>query len=168
MKRIIAMILAALMVCALFAACGDSNDPNRTVKTSVNTKYDDGFAKGYAKSTTTDSEGKTTYEFTGEKYDEFVYDYKNEVGSELTKDIVSKHDSSYGQFAYVNTDSKSVIIGLNPGQYDAATAEAEAPAYAEYGFKFFQNLENPVTAIKVVYCNANNQDEVYGSFDFSL
>ena len=163
MKRIFAMILAVVLVCALFAACGE-----RTVKTSVDTKYDDGYAKGYASSTGTDSNGKTTYEFSGDKYDEFVYDYKNEVGDEITKDVAAKHGSDYGQFAYVNTESNSVIIGVNPGKYDAASAEAEAPAYAEYGFKYFQNLEKPVSAIKVVYCNANDQNEVYGSFDFTL
>ena len=162
MKRIIAALLAVLMVCALLAACGE-----RTVKTSVDAKYDEGFAKSYAKSTGTDDNGNTTYEFTGDKYDEFVYDYRNSVAKEITSDIASKHDDTYGQYAYVNVDKKAVIIGLNPGEYDAAEAEAEAPAHAENAFKVFKNLENPISTITVQYVNANDQDEVYGSFEFT-
>ena len=161
MKRIIAAVLAVLMVCVLFAAC------ERTVKTTVDPKYDDGFAKSYAKSVNTDSEGKTTYEFNGDKYDEFVYDYRNTVAKDITGDIASKHESGYGQYAYVNVDKKAVIIGLNPGEYDAAEAEAEAPAQAERAFKVFQNLENPVSTIKVLYVNANDQEDIYGSFEFT-
>ena len=168
MKRFIAIILAVLMVTALFAACGDSNDPNRKVKTTVSTKYDDGFAKSYANNVTTDSNGNTTYEFTGEKYDEFVYDYNNNLSKSITEEVASRHDSNYGEFAYINAERKAVIIGLNPGEYDEEVCSAEAPVYAEYGFRYFQNIESPVTSIKVLFCNANDQNEVYGSFDFNI
>ena len=167
MKRIIAIVMAVLMISALLVACGDKNDPNRTVKTTVSTKYDDGFAKSYASSVSTDSNGNTTYEFSSTKYDEFTYDYKNDLAKSIAEEVASRHESTYGEFAYINPEKTSVIIGLNPGEYDAAVCEAEAPTYAEYGFRYFKNLETPVSAIKVVFCNANDQDEVYGSFDFT-
>ena len=168
MKRIIAIVMAVLMIAAVFAACGDSNDPNRKVTTTVKSQYDDGFAKSYATSVKTDDNGNTTYEFTGSQYDDFVYDYNNKVSSTITKDIASKHESNYGEYAYIKAEANSVIIGLNPGEYDEETCKAEAPAYAEYAWSFFQSLEKPVSAIKVVYCNANDQSDVYGSFDFTL
>ena len=167
MKRIIAALLAVMMVCALLAACGDGDDPNRTVKTTVESKYDEGFAKNYARSVETDDNGNTTYEFSGSKYDEFVYDYRNNVAKDISSEIASKHESTYGQYAYINIDRKAVIVGLNPGEYDAATAEAEAPSYAESAFKVFQNLETPESTISVIFCNANDQNEVYGSFEFT-
>ena len=168
MKRFIALILAVMMIAALLCACGDSSDPNRTVKTTVSAKYDDGFAKGYATSTSTDANGNTTYEFTGEKYNDFVRDYNNTVSETIKEDIVKNHDSSFGQFAYINVEKGGVIIGLNPGEYDAAYAEAEAPAYAGSAFSFFQSIENPASSVKVIYCNANNQEEVYGEFTIPI
>ena len=162
MKRLFALILAVLMICALFAGCGKS-----TVKATVDSKYDDGFAKEYADKTTTDDSGSITYEFTGDKYDEYVYDHKNNVANTIKEDVVANHSAEFGQYVYINTDSNSVIIGLNPGEYEESYAKAEAPAYAEKGFVYFQNLEKPVSSIKVVYCNANDQSEVYGSFEFS-
>ena len=167
MKRIIAIIMAVLMLSALLAACGDNSDPNRKVTTTVSTKYDDGFAKSYANSVKTDSDGNTTYEFTGEKYDEFTYDYKNNLAKSISEEVASRHESTYGEYAYINTEKKAVIIGLNPGEYDEEVCKSEAPTYAEYGFYFFKNLEQPVSSIKVQFVNANNQDEVYGSFDFN-
>ena len=164
MKRIFALVLAVLMIAALFCAC-NGNNSGRTVKTSVSTKYDDGFAKSYANSTSTDENGNTTYEFTAEKYDKFVYDYRNNVAGDITDEIVKNHDSSFGQFAYIDPDKQAVIIGLNPGEYEDGFAEAEAPTYAASAFNFFQSLENPVSVVKVIYCNANNQDEIYGTFE---
>ena len=68
---------------------------------------------------------------------------------------------------YINNDSKSVIVGIHEGEYDEKTAEEEAKKAAEYGFKYFQSLKEPVSSLKVVYCNAGDQSKIYGSFDFN-
>ena len=169
MKRIIALILAVLMIGAVLAACGDSKDENRTVKTSVSQKYDDGYAKNYVDSDKikTDNDGNTTYEFTGKKYDEYVTDHSNVVSGEISSVIKNDMGEDFGQYSYVSVEKKAVIIGVNPGKYDAAKAEAAAGSYAESAFKVFMALENPVSTIKVLYVNANNQDEVYGTFEKS-
>jgi len=174
MKRLFAIILAVLVITAALAACGSGNsdsgstpDPNREVKTSVSQKYNDDFAKNYAKSTTTDDKGNVSYEFIGSQYDEYIEAHKKSLAIDLEKDISSKHDEKFGQYAYINIEQKAVIIGVNPGQYDEASAKAEAAGYAEYGFKYFMSLENPVNTISVIYANANDQSDVYGSFEFT-
>lgn len=167
MKRFIALALAVLMVAAFLCACGEEGSSSEPVTTTVNAKYDDGAAKNYAKSTTTDENGNTVYEFEAGKYEEFIQDYQNQLGGEISADIASGHEEPYGQYAYVNPEKKAVIVGLNEGDYDEATAKAEAEKAAEYGFKYFQNLKEPVNTISVIFCNANNQDEVYGSFEFT-
>ncbi len=165
MKRIIALLLAVLMIGAVLAACGDSKDENRTVKTTVSQKYDDGYAKKYADNVTKDDDGNTNYEFTGKKYDEYVTDHANDVGSEISSEIADDMGQDFGQFAQVRPSEKAVIIGVNPGKYNEAQAKKYADAYAENAFKVFMSLEEPVKTITVKYVNANNQDEVYGTFE---
>lgn len=169
MKKIIALILAALMLCAALVGCGDSKkaDASRVVKTTVSKEYDDGYAKKFVEEDkiSTDESGKTTYEFTGEQYEEYVEDHAKAVGNEITSDVAKEQGDDFGQYAFIKTSEKSVIIGVNPGKYEAAKAEACAPTYAKNAFKVFQGLEEPVSTIKVIFCNANNQQEVYGSFE---
>lgn len=162
MKRIFAVILAVLMIGALLAACGDS-----TVKATVAKKYDDGFAKAYADKATTNDDGDTVYEFTEEKYEEYLHDHKNSVDSEINDEVVANHSKDFGQYVYINTEKNAVVIGINPGEYDESYAKAEAPAYAETAFAYFQGLSTPVSTITVIYCNANDQDDIYGSFEFT-
>lgn len=165
MKRLMALLLAVLMIGAVLAACGDSKDENRTVKTSVSEKYDDGYAKKYADNVSKDDDGNTSYEFTGKKYDEYVTDHANDVSKEITSEVKDDMGVDFGQYTQVRPNEKAVIIGVNPGKYDAAKAEAAAPSYAESAFKVFMALEEPVSTITVKYVNANNQDEVYGTFE---
>lgn len=170
MKRIIALLLVVLMIGAVLAACGESSkteDVAGAVKTTVSKDYDDGYAKNFANKTTTGNDGNTTYEFESKKYDEYVTNHVNVVSSEITADVKEDFGSDYLQFAFVNVDKKALIIGVNPGKYDAAKAEACAPAYAEKAFQVFLSLEEPITSISVIYCSANDQQEVYGTFDFN-
>ena len=168
MKRIIAVILAVLMIAALLAACGDSKDTDRTVKTTVSQTYDDGYAKDFAKSTNTDDSGNTVYEFTGEKYDDYIYRHNNVISQDIAADVTAKYGNDYGQYVLLSAEKKAVIIGVNPGKYVAADAEADAPAFASKAWAYFQSLETPVSTVSVIFCNANNQDEVYGTFSVSL
>jgi len=163
MKRFVALILAVLMIGALLAACGSA-----TVTTTVSAKYDDGYAKQYADKTSTDKDGNIVYVFSQEQYDEFVSRHKGSVTNGIKEDITSTHGKAFGQYAYINDDKQAFIIGLNPGEYDESYAKEEAPAYAEKAFAYFQNLEKPVSSIKVIFCNANDQDEIYGSFTFTV
>ena len=167
MKRSFAALLAVLMVASLLAACGDANDPNRVVKTSVDSKYDDGFAKNYANTTATESDGKTVYQFSGAKYDEFIYDYSNDISGDISSEVAAQHEEGYGQYSYINVEKQAVYIGLNPGEYDEEVCAAEAPSYADKAFKLFMSLEKPVKTIKVLFCNAGDQEEIYGSFEFT-
>ena len=169
MKRIFAFALIIAMIAALLCACGDSGKTSTggTVTTTVNAKYDDGYATNYASKTSTDENGNKVYEFSGNKYDEYKENHKNTVSNDIQQQYVSNHDKNYGQYVYINEDKKAVIVGLNDGEYDEATAAEEAKTAAEYGFKYFQNLQQPVSSIKVIYCNAGNQDQIYGSFDFT-
>lgn len=177
MKRIFALALALALICTVFCACGDKKkNSNATVSTSVAAKYDEGYAKKYAKSTSTDSNGNTVYEFSEDKYKEFTTNYNNHLSSEMSKEIVETHVNTadqkkknpYGQYVYINEEKQAVIVGLMPGQYKEAQAKEEADLASEYGFKYFQNLQNPVNSFKVLFVNANNQDEIYGSFDYSI
>lgn len=186
MKRIIALTLAVLMIAALFCACGEKkksdssaasegsgsvtateNATPKTVTTTVEAKYDKGFAENYAKSVSTDEDGNKVYEFDGNSYNDYTRDYNNNVSSQITNILVKAHDSSYGQYAYLNNEKKAAIIGLNPGQYDEEVAAEEAKEIAQNAFLYFQGLSEPVDTISVIYCNASNQDEIYGSFEFS-
>jgi hypothetical protein len=162
MKRIIAIIMAVLMIGALLAACGA-----KTVKTTVDAKYDDGFAKSYANSVTTDSNGNSTYEFSDEQYEKFEHDYKNSIANEVTDEVLKYHEPNYGEYNYIKPEENALIIGVNPGQYVEAEAAAEAPAYGAYAMKYFQSISKPVSTIKIVFCNANNQSEVYGTFEYT-
>lgn len=163
MKKIFAVILAILMIGALLAACG-----SKTVKTTVSKTYDDGYAKDFANTAKTDDNGNTTYEFTDEKYDDYIYRHNNVVSQEISKEIVARHGSTFGQFVRLDGEKNAVVIGLNPGEYDASIAAEEAPVLGAKAWPYFQSLEKPVSSISVLYVNANNQDEVYGSFDISL
>lgn len=164
MKRFFALALAALMICAFLCACGGSNS---SVKTTVPEKYDDGYAANYASSTTKDADGNTVYEFSGEKYDSYLNDHKNVLGADLQRDIADQHEEKYGEYAYINDEKQAVIIGVHQDEYNEETAKTESASAAEYGFKYFKNLQTPVDTIHVIYCDANNQDVVFGSFDYT-
>lgn len=164
MKRLFAIILAVLMISALFAACGSS----KTVTTVVSKDYDDGYAKDYADKVSTDDKGNTTYEFKDDKYDEYVSDHSNIVSREISSDVREDMGEDFGQFSQVRPEENSVVIGVNPGKYNPERAEALAATYAKSAFKVFQSLENPVSVIKIVFLNANNQNEIYGTFEIDL
>ena len=155
MKRFFAIALVIAMIAALLCACGGSNSNKKpgttgTVTTTVNSKYDDGYADKYASKSTVDEAGNKVYEFEGSQYDSYVDNHKNSVASDIQREYVANHDKKYGEYVYINNDSKSVIVGIHEGEYDEKTAEEEAKKAAEYGFKYFQNLKEPVNSLKVV------------------
>lgn len=162
MKRFFAIVLAVAVICALLCACSD-----KAVTTTVSPKYDDGYASGYASSSSTDENGNVVYEFSSDQYDSYIQDHKNVLGADIQKDIADQHKESYGEFAYINDEKQAVIVGVHQEEYDEAVAKKEADGAAAYGFKYFQNLQTPVNSIKVIYCNANNQEEIYGTFEYT-
>lgn len=169
MRRIFAFILAVAAIAAVLCACGKSG----SVKTTVPSKYDDGYASSYAKSTSTDGD-KKVYEFTDDQYKQYTNNHKNSLGAGIQKEIGALHESSgdqkskYGEYAYINEEKKAVIVGVHTDQYDEATAKKESEIAAEYGFRYFQNIKNPVDTINVIYCDANNQDTVFGTFEYTV
>ena len=169
MKRFFAIALVIMMIAALLCACGESNSSKTTenVTTTVNAKYDDGYATNYASNSSTDENGNKVYEFTGEQYDKYTENHKNTVANDIQSQFVSNHEKSWGEYVYINEDKKAVIVGIHEGEYDEKTAKDEADKAAEYGFKYFQSLKEPVSEIKVIFCNAGDQNNIYGSFDYT-
>lgn len=167
MKRLLALALAVVMICAFLCACGNSSGSGSSVTTTVSEKYDDGYAASYASSTSKDADGNVVYEFSGDQYDEFLNDHKNSLSADIQHDLASKHEKNFGEFAYINADKQAVIVGLHQDEYDEESAKAESASVAEYGFKYFQNLQTPVDTIHVMYCDANDQNVVFGSFDYT-
>lgn len=165
MKRILAIILAAVVIAALLCACGEKK--TETVTTSVNAGYDDGYASRFAQNVSKDDSGNTVYEFSQTQYDAYTHEHNNVVSRDIRDIIVEKHSKDYGEFVYINEEKKAVMIGIHQDEYDAETAQKEAPAAAEQGFRYFQNLKEPVDSIRVVYCDAGNQSVEFGSFEFS-
>lgn len=164
MKRIIAIVLAALVLTALLCACGNQQ---KTVTTKVAAEYDDGYAKTFAESTTKDEDGNTVYEFKEEQYDKYRQEHNNVLSADMSKDLAEAHDSSYGEFVYINEDKQAVIVGIHEGKFKEDEAKKEAEELAAYGFKYFQSLQTPVDTIKVIYANANDQSQEFGSFEFT-
>lgn len=201
MKRMITVLLAIMTAAALFVGCGsetttDTNDaqqtkdsdsltswqwpkeeqtiptePDDTVRVTVSQLYDDGLAKNYAKSVSTDLAGNTVYEFTEEKYEDFVFEHAKRVGNE----IISKAAEIWGpdcqysyQYVYIKTNENSVIIGVNLGEYNADAAQDAVPRVAEIAFKFFKSVEQPPEEIRIIYCNANDQSDVFGTFEVAV
>ena len=172
MKRFFALMLVIATIAALLCACGGNNNNKTaansgTVQTTVSSKYDDGYAEKYATSTKTDENGNKVYEFSGSQYDSYLENHKNSLGADLQTDIAKNHKKDFGEYAYINDEKKAVIIGIHEGQYDEASAKTESADAAEYGFKYFQNLQTPVNSIKVLYVDANDQSKIYGSFDYT-
>ena len=175
MKRIIALSLAVLMIAALFCACGEKKDEaksdetaTKSVKTVIAPADDDGTAEKYAKNVTTDSNGNKVYEFDSNSYSEYTRNHNNKVSAAITQDVIKAHDSGFGQYCYINDDKKAVIVGVNPGKYDEASAKKEASSLAEKAFTYFKGLTEVPKTISVQYVNANDQSEVYGSFEFEV
>lgn len=186
MKRILALTLAVLMIAALFCACGEkkkteggsnsgsgdsgsaSSVIEKEVTAEVDKKYDDGFAEKYAKSVSTDDDGNKVYEFDGNAYENYAHDYNNKISKDMSNELAEAHEEAYGQFCYINDEKKAVIVGLNPGEYDEKVAAKEAQTLSKNAMSYFQGLQEKVEKFSVIFCNANNQNEVYGSFEFDL
>ena len=166
MKRFFAIALVIVTIAALLCACG--NKTNGNVQTKVSSKYDDNYAGSYASSVKTDENGNKVYEFSSSQYDTYTQNHKNSLGADLQEEIAKNHEGKFGEYAYINDEKKAVIIGIHEDEYDEASAKTESAAAAEYGFKYFQNLQTPVDSIKVLYVDANEQNKIYGSFDYSV
>lgn len=165
MKRFFALALAVVMICTFLCACGGKTESS--VKTTVSEKYDDGYAASYASSTSKDENGNTVYEFSDEQYESYLKSHKNTLGSDIQKDLAAHHEADYGEYAYINVEKQAVIVGVHQGKYNEEDAKEESKSIAEYGFKYFQNLQTPVDTIHVIYCDANDQEVIFGSFDYT-
>lgn len=165
MKRFFALALAIIVLAAVLCACGDKS--TGSVTTTVAAKYDDGYAENYASSASTDDSGNKVYEFSAPQYDSYTQNHKNTLAADLQSEVAANHEPGYGEYIYMNDEKKAVMVGIHEGEYDPATAEAEAASIAEKGFVYFQNLETPVNTIRVIYCDAGDQSVEYGSFEFT-
>lgn len=185
MKRILALILAAMMIAAVMCACGEKKDSQdssndnggsgssdggnkSSVTTTVESNHENTMAEKFAKSVTTDKEGNKVYEFDDESYKEYTRNYNNQVSAAITSTVTKNHDAKFGQYCYINDEKKAVIVGVNPGKYDEKAAAKEAESLAQMSFAYFQGLETPVDKMSVQYVNANDQNEIYGKFEFDV
>lgn len=151
MKRVICAVLAVIMIAVLFTGC--------KVKTSVDAKYADGFAENYATSKEVDDNGNVSYVFEGDKYDEFVADYYEEVKQESRLQIESS-----GQYSYYNPEITEIVVGITPEAWTDMGEEAlraEAQKVGEAAMKYQMNLKNPKGELEVTYRNANTSEEYF-------
>lgn len=151
MKRFLSIAVVVLMIAAVFSACGRPN-----VTTTVDAKYVDDFAKGYASDIKTDDDGNTTYEFTADQYDKYMNDYRSAVKDEYVKDIKTP-----GQYSYISEDAQSLIIGVDPDSYDEETCRAEAEQAGKAAMKVNMNSKNPSGKIAVTVENANTAEDYF-------
>lgn len=151
MKRIFCAIVALLMVAALFTGC--------KVKTTVDQKYVDDFANDYAEATEVDENGNVSYEFKGDKYEEFIDDYYDVVKEDSRLQIKSS-----GQYSYYNPEITEIVVGVTPEAYDELGEEElkkEAQAVGEEALRFQMNTEKPKGELTVTYRNANTSEEYF-------
>ncbi len=151
MKRVICAVLAVMMIAVLFTGC--------KVKTSVDAKYADGFAENYATSKEVDDNGNVSYVFEGDKYDEFVADYYEEVKQESRLQIESS-----GQYSYYNPEITEIVVGITPEAWTDMGEEAlraEAQKVGEAALKFQMNTKKPKGELEVTYRNANTSEEYF-------
>lgn len=171
MKRFLLVLAAILMIGAVLCGCGKKSDGN--VQTKVSAKYDDSLAKKYATSSSTNDKGEVVYEFTEENYKKYTEQHNNTLSKDMQAEIASQHKGTddeavkYGEYAYINEEKKAVIVGVHDYEYDEAVAKQESEVAAKYGFKYFQNIKDPVDTIKVLYVDCNNQETVFGSFEYT-
>ncbi len=151
MKRFFAALLAVMMIAVLFAGC--------KVSTTVDKKYVDDFAEGYASSKEVDKDGNVSYEFEDDKYDEFAKDYYEVVKEESRLQI-----ESAGQYSYYNPEITEVVVGITPQAWEEMGEEAlkaEAQKVGETALKYQMNLKNPAGELTVIYRNANTSEEYF-------
>lgn len=155
MKRIVSLVVIVLMFAFLLTGCGN-------VKNTIAKEYDDGFAKSYAVNVTTDDDGNTSYEFTEEKYKEFLEDYDKKVRDELVDTKIVLQNS--GQFMYFDSNGKELYLGIKPEYYEKkgeAALKKEAQKVGEYALKYTLSNKGSGDKITVVYLNANTSQEYF-------
>lgn len=154
MKKIIPMILVIIAAAVLLTACGK-------VKTTVSSEWDDGFAKSYAEDVKTDSNGKTTYEFSEDQYKEFAINYRRDVRTQAVEDVLGNEN---GQYTALSDDGTEFKVGIN-GDYvqkvgiDQCKKEAEEAG--KIIMKYNMNTKNPTGKLKVIYIDANTGEEYF-------
>ncbi len=162
MKRSLTVLTAVMLLAVLLCACGKKN-----ITTSVAPAYDDGVAADYAEKVATDENGNQTYEFTPDQYEEYTRVHNNTISADMEQEVAGKHDEPYGEYIYINEEKQAVYVGIHADEYDPDTAQAEAASLADQAWKYFKSIENPVSKISVIYCNAGDQSEEYARFDFT-
>lgn len=154
MKRALSLIILVLICAVMLTACGK-------VKTSVDSQWDDGFAKNYASDVKTDSNGKTTYEFTEDQYKNFTADYGKSLRTEAVEEVLGNEN---GQYTSLSEDGTEYVVGIN-GSYvqevgiDQCKKEAEEAG--KIILKYNMNTKNPTGKVTVIYKDANTGEEYF-------
>lgn len=151
MKRLICTILAVMTIAVLLVGC--------KVTTTVDAKYNDGYAANYASATEVDENGNVSYEFEGDKYEQFASDYYEVVKEESRLQIKSS-----GQYSYYNPEITEIVVGITPEAWDEMGEQelkVEALKVGEAALKYQMNMKNPSGEIEVTYRNANTSEEYF-------
>ena len=154
MKKIIALILIVLVAAVLLTACG-------SVKTTVDSKWDDGFAKNYASDVKTDADGKTSYEFTDDQYKEFTTWYSKDVRSQAVEDVLGNEN---GQYTSLNADGTEFVVGINSDYVEKVgidECKKEAQEAGQIVMKYNMNTKNPTGKLTVIYRDANTGKDYF-------
>lgn len=153
MKKALLLIVLVLACAVFLTACGK-------VTTTVDSQWDDGFAKGYASDVKTE-DGKTTYEFSDDQYKQFTIDYGRNVRTEAVDEVLGNEN---GQYTSLSADGTEYIVGINGSYVEQVGIEQckkEAEEAGKIILKYNMNTKNPTGKLKVIYKDANTGAEYF-------
>lgn len=155
MKKLLALVVAVLLASLVLTSCGGN------VKTTVDSKYDDGFAKKYASSVTQDSNGNNVYAFSDdEQYKSFLSDYNVELSDGTHKEL----GYTNAQYVFISKDGTEMEVGVEPGHVEELGldgAKKEAEKIGKENLKYNMNTQNPTGKISVKYKDAYSGEDYF-------
>ena len=179
MKRILAFILAVMMISVALVGCGDDKEKKRSsnkettdpkdvgkIVTYVDMEYSDGFADNYADSCEVDYEnGTVKYRFEDEAYERFLEDYHEVVKEEAREKIECEHEYTHFNM-HDSSDDKNygIMVGISEEVYDEYGEEAlkaQAKEVGKVAIKYQMNTENPATSIPITYRNVHTAEKYF-------
>ena len=128
---------------------------NGKVTITVDSKWDDGFAKNYASDVKKDADGKTSYEFTDDQYKEFMIWYSKDVRSQVVNDVLDQENE---QYTSLNDDGTEFVVGINSDYVEKMGVDQckkEAQEAGQIVMKYNMNTKNPTGKLTVIYRDAN-------------
>ena len=143
MKRLLSIIMCAIMISALLSACGNSG-----VTITLNDKYKNPLADELSSSSKKDDSGNTVYTFTKPQYIRYTDELMKKVTSEFKE--VLKDTATY---SYLIESGTELVVGIEDDAYDEAECRAQAETIGKIALMYnYSTLESTGT-VAVTYEN---------------